>query len=177
MMLLIPRVLYPEDESSNIAMLLAKNERINGTLLTLSCRFLLVYGSSLRRIVGSCPNNQICWYNIPFVKGIDMAVSITKENFTQEIERATLPVVMDVFASWCGPCQQMTPIFEALEKELKNEYKFTKLNVDEARDLSIQFGITSVPTFLFFKNGKIVAKETGYMSKEDLKSKTQSHLS
>ena len=99
-----------------------------------------------------------------------MAVSVTKDNYQKEVVESALPVVIDVHASWCGPCQQMEPIFAALEKEMKDHYKFVKVNVDEARDLSIQFGVTSVPTFIFMAKGQIKGKETGYMSKDDLKS-------
>ncbi len=105
-----------------------------------------------------------------------MAVSITNENFNTEIESEQGPIIIDVFASWCGPCQQMTPIFEELEEELGETYKFAKINVDDARDISIKYGVTSVPTFLFIKAGEVKGKETGYMSKEDLKTKMQSYL-
>lgn len=98
-----------------------------------------------------------------------MAIAITAENFDHEIKKSANPVVIDVYATWCGPCQQMMPIFEELEKELGRQYTFAKLNVDEAREISIQFGVTSVPTFIFMKDGKIVGKETGYMSKDTLK--------
>lgn len=103
-----------------------------------------------------------------------MATSITSENFDKEIKQETKPVVLDVYASWCGPCQQMMPILEQLEKELGDKYKFAKLNVDEARDISIQYGVISVPTFLFLKNNEIKGKETGYMSKETLQEKIES---
>lgn len=108
------------------------------------------------------------------LEGIIMAVSITKENFEKEITQSTVPVVIDVFASWCGPCQQMMPIFDELEKEFQDVCKFVKLNVDEARELSIQYGVTSVPTFIFIKNNEIKNRATGYMNKDDLKLKIES---
>lgn len=97
-----------------------------------------------------------------------MPVSITRDNFDQEIAQSKLPVVIDVFAAWCGPCQHMAPLFEELEKEYGTQYKFAKLNVDEARDLSIQYGVTSIPTFIFVKDNQVKGKATGSMSKDDL---------
>jgi len=105
-----------------------------------------------------------------------MAVAITKENFEKEVAGSPLPVVLDVYATWCGPCQQMMPILEELEKELGDKYKFAKLNVDEAREISIEYGVTSVPTFVFIKNNEVKGKETGYMSKETLKEKIEEAL-
>jgi thioredoxin 1 len=105
-----------------------------------------------------------------------MSTLITKENFEQEVTQSKLPIVIDVFATWCGPCQQMEPIFAELEKEWGSKYKFAKINVDESRELSIQFGVTSVPTFLFIKNGQVAGKTIGYMNKEDLKAKIKETL-
>jgi len=105
-----------------------------------------------------------------------MAVAITKENFKKEIAESPLPVVLDIYATWCGPCQQMMPILEELEKELGDKYKFAKLNVDEAREISIEYGVTSVPTFVFIKNNEVKGKETGYMSKAALKEKIEETL-
>ncbi len=105
-----------------------------------------------------------------------MAVAITNDNFKTEIEQEQGPIILDIFASWCGPCQQMKPIFEELEKELGEAYKFAELNVDDARDISIKYGVTSVPTFIFIKEGQIKGKETGYLSKDDLKEKIESYL-
>ena len=104
-----------------------------------------------------------------------MPVSVTEENFDKEVVQSTKPVIIDVYATWCGPCQQMTPIVDELEKEM-GDYKFVKLNVDEARELSIKYGVISVPTFLFMKNGEVKGKETGYMSKEVLKEKIEATL-
>lgn len=96
-----------------------------------------------------------------------MAISITTENYESEIKKSSKPIILDIYAPWCGPCQQMTPILDELEKELGNSYKFAKLNVDEAREISTkEFGVTSVPTFVFIKDGVVKGKETGYMSKE-----------
>lgn len=105
-----------------------------------------------------------------------MIVTLTKENFSQEIEKSDKPIVIDVSATWCGPCQQMKPIFEQLAKELGDTYKFAELNVDEARDLAIKFNVTSVPTFIFMNNGEIKGKERGYMPANDLKAKIEEYL-
>lgn len=106
-----------------------------------------------------------------------MAINITQANKKTEIEESLQPIVIDVYASWCGPCQMMTPIFDQLEQEIGVDYKFLKLNVDEARDLSIEYGITSVPTFLFIKNNQIKGRETGYIDKDTLRKKIYSYLS
>lgn len=105
-----------------------------------------------------------------------MPIAITNENIEKEIKSHKGPVVLEVYASWCGPCQQMAPLFAELEAELKNRYKFAKLNVDEAREISIEYGVTSVPTFIFIQDGQVKGKETGYMSKEDLRSKIETIL-
>jgi len=105
-----------------------------------------------------------------------MALSVNKENYEKEIVQETKPVVIDVFATWCGPCQHMTPIFDEIAKELGDKYKFASLNVDEARDISVKYGITSVPTFLFLKNNVIKGKIVGSMSKDDLKNKIKEFL-
>ncbi len=97
-----------------------------------------------------------------------MAVTITKLNYEDEIVRSDKPIILDIYATWCGPCIQMGPIFDELEKEHGDRYKFAKLNVDESRELAIQYGITAIPTFVFIKNNEIKGKETGYIAKEDL---------
>ncbi|MEX0940171.1 MAG: thioredoxin [Candidatus Babeliales bacterium] len=105
-----------------------------------------------------------------------MPIAITKENYETEIINTDKPIIIDVFAPWCGPCQQMMPIFEELEKEYGDKYKFVKLNVDESRELAVQYGVTSIPTFVFLKNGEVQGKETGYIAKEDLLEKIKDLL-
>lgn len=100
-----------------------------------------------------------------------MIISINRHNFKQEVEQAPKPVVIDVYATWCGPCQHMEPIFQELEERYGDQYTFAKLNVDESREIAISYGITSVPTFLFINNGQLVDKAIGYMSKDDLEDK------
>lgn len=78
-----------------------------------------------------------------------MILTVTKENFASDVEHSTKPVVIDVFATWCGPCKHMEPTFEELATQYSDLYTFAKLNVDESRDLAIEFGVSSVPTFLF----------------------------
>lgn len=105
-----------------------------------------------------------------------MALAITKNNYQSEVLQAQEPVIVDVFASWCGPCQHMKPIFAQLEEELGQQYIFGTLNVEEDRELSMELGVSSIPSFLFFKNGSLVAKEVGMMSADAFKEKIAKHL-
>lgn len=105
-----------------------------------------------------------------------MALLITSANFKTEVEESKIPVVIDVFATWCGPCKQMSPVVDALATELFGKIKIVKLNIDEERDLAIQYNISSIPTFVFIKNGQMIGKESGSMSKDVLKQKIESSL-
>ncbi len=105
-----------------------------------------------------------------------MAQEVNAAQFEAEVIKSEKPVIVDVYATWCGPCKQMAPLFDELAKEHGDSYKFVKLNIDEERDVAIQHNVSSIPTFLFFKEGKLVGKETGYMGKDVLKEKLESHL-
>jgi len=105
-----------------------------------------------------------------------MPIVIRQDNFEQEVMAAPGLVLLDVYATWCGPCQQMEPVIAELEKEMAGTCKFAKLNVEEARDLSIKLGVTSVPTFIFVLDGQIKDKVVGYMGKLTLKEKLESYL-
>jgi thioredoxin 1 len=105
-----------------------------------------------------------------------MPVELTEKNIKSEVSDSKIPVIIKAYATWCGPCIQMTPIFEEVSKLFTDKVKFLELNVDQARDLAIQYGITSIPTMIFIKDGQIVSKETGFMDKETLQSKVEAFI-
>jgi len=103
-----------------------------------------------------------------------MAIFLTNDNINQYLEQSrTKPLIVDVYAEWCGPCKQMAPAFEELAKELSSQYNFAKINVDEESDLATKYKIRSVPTILFIKDEKVVATKVGAMTKETLKSEIE----
>lgn len=95
-------------------------------------------------------------------------MDITSQNFEKEVLQSNMPVIVDFWASWCNPCKMMIPIMNEIEEELKEEVKVCKVNVDEERDLALQFDVMSIPTFLIFKEGKVVAKTVGVQDKEEI---------
>ncbi|MBA2307511.1 thioredoxin [Candidatus Dependentiae bacterium] len=100
-----------------------------------------------------------------------MVQDITNNTFKKEVLESTKPVIIDAYASWCGPCQHMSPIFEEVANALGDSCTFFKLNVDEERELAAHLSIASIPTFLFFKNGVLASTESGYLSKADFEGK------
>ncbi len=95
-------------------------------------------------------------------------MKITSENFEQEVLNSEVPVLVDFFATWCGPCKMMSPIVEELAKEMKGKVKIYKVDTDEEQDLAIKYGIMSIPTFIVFKNGEVVNTAVGMRDKEEL---------
>lgn len=90
--------------------------------------------------------------------------SVGNSNFSSEVLDFSGVVVVDFFATWCGPCRMLTPILEELEDELK-DVKFVKIDIDEAEDIAADYDIMSVPTLLLFKNGDVVSTCVGSTSK------------
>ena len=95
-------------------------------------------------------------------------ITLTKENFEQEVLRSDKPVLVDFWASWCGPCRMVSPIVDEIAEE-RSDIKVGKVNVDEQQMLADQFSVMSIPTLLVFKDGKIAASAVGLQSKEGLK--------
>ena len=96
------------------------------------------------------------------------AIELTDATFDEVVHSSDVPVLVDFWAAWCGPCRMMAPIIEELAKDYAGKAKICKLNTDEARDSAIEFGINAIPTLLLFKGGKVQRKWVGLTSKKEL---------
>ena len=94
-------------------------------------------------------------------------IKVDLNNFSAEVLKSEKPVLLDMYADWCGPCMMMAPEIEAYAEET-DAVKVCKLNVDEATDLALTYGVMSIPTLIVFKDGKLVSKTTGFRPKEDI---------
>ena len=102
---------------------------------------------------------------------------VNDESFQKEVlDEKILPVFVDFWATWCGPCQMVGPIIEELDKEYNGKLKFIKVDVDQAQNTASKYGIMSVPTFMIFKNGEVVKQFMGAMSKEGFKEEIEGIL-
>jgi thioredoxin 1 len=103
-------------------------------------------------------------------------VHLTDSNFKKEVIDSDLPVLVDFWATWCGPCKMIANLVEELAKEFDQKIKVGKLDVDESPNISGQFGIMSIPTLMFFKKGKVMEQVVGALSKVDLKKKIEANI-
>ncbi len=104
------------------------------------------------------------------------AVPVTDAIFEQEVLRGPTPVIVDFWAPWCGPCLMIAPIIDALAAEYRDRVKFVKVNVDENPGPANRYSVMSIPTLGVFKDGALVGRIVGYMTKADLKQQLESTL-
>ena len=93
-------------------------------------------------------------------------ITVTSENFAQEVLNSPVPVLLDFWATWCGPCRMIAPILSEIAEEQAGKIKVGKINVDEEMALAEKFGIVSIPTLIVFKNGQITNQSVGVIPKE-----------
>jgi len=103
-----------------------------------------------------------------------MAEFVTDQNFEAEVLKSDIPVLVDFYAEWCGPCKMMTPIIEELAKEYEGKVKIVKLDVDKNQQTAGQFQVMSIPTLFIFKGGQVVEQMVGYQDKAALTTRIDS---
>lgn len=106
----------------------------------------------------------------------DKVVHVSDGDFDEKVIKGKGLVLVDFWAEWCGPCRMVAPILDELAGEYEGKITVTKLNVDENREIAARFGIRSIPTILFFKDGSQVEQVIGALPKSSIKSKIQQHL-
>ncbi len=103
-------------------------------------------------------------------------LQVTSEIFASEVLDSPIPVVVDFFATWCGPCRMLSPVLETVSEDYEGKVKFVKLDVDEAGDIAKDYSVMSIPTLIIIKNGEEVAKTVGAMGAEELEEWIDSNI-
>lgn len=110
------------------------------------------------------------------LKIMSKIVYVTDATFEQDVLKSDLPVLLDFWADWCGPCKMIAPVLEQLAEELDGQVRIAKLNVDENRMIAAQYGIRGIPTLMVFKNGENVATKVGALAKAQLNAFVQDSI-
>ena len=95
-------------------------------------------------------------------------LTLTGKNFEQEVLLAKEPVLVDFWATWCGPCRMLAPVIDEIANEYAGKVKVGKVNVDDERELALEYGVSSIPTVMVFQNGDVKQTSVGYRPKEEI---------
>ncbi|MCQ2354344.1 MAG: thioredoxin [Clostridia bacterium] len=95
-------------------------------------------------------------------------ITLTKDNFESEVLRSEIPVLVDFWAVWCGPCRMLAPVIEGIAREYDGKVKVGKVNVDDEPELAVKYGISVIPTVLIFKGGEVTGNSVGFVPKENI---------
>ena len=105
-----------------------------------------------------------------------MALALTDSNFEEVVNNGELPVVVDFWATWCGPCRMVSPIIDKMAEKYEGRVNVTKCNVDESTDIPVKFGIRNIPTILFFKGGELVDRVVGAVPQAEIDKRIEALL-
>ena len=103
-------------------------------------------------------------------------VEVAIANFDAEVLQAGVPVLVDFWAPWCGPCRAVAPMLDAVSQELQGKAKFVKVNVDDSQQLAVRFGVQAIPTLIIFKNGEAVDRIVGMIPREQISSRISAQM-
>jgi thioredoxin 1 len=120
--------------------------------------------------------NEDCYPNTVYKGAIFMVKEINQGDFEVEVKNSELPVLIDMWAPWCGPCKMVSPVVEAISKDFEGKLKVCKMNTDENQQAASEWGITGIPALLFFKGGVEVERVVGFQPKERLAEKVKQVL-
>jgi len=105
-----------------------------------------------------------------------MGISVNDENFKQEVLESEIPVLVDFWAEWCGPCRMIAPMIDEIAGEYADKVKVCKLNVEEGAQTASSYGVMNIPTLMIFKGGEVTDKMVGVMPKSDIAAKLDQHI-
>jgi len=103
-------------------------------------------------------------------------INLNKNNFKEEVLNSNIPVLVDFYADWCAPCRMIAPAIESIATDYKGQIKTCKLNIDSTPDIPSQYGVMSIPTIIFFKNGTIVDQFTGILPQAQIEEYIKKHI-